>query len=160
MKFIKRFIILFIIFSLTACAPQSRRMENLEVEEKFVPYITETGLKIFIYTVSMKGAGEQGDSRGGAKSTGERGGSRRGTKPTGGRGGGSHGGTTPDRDSMEKSIKEKIEQKLLAKLTETGYCREGYLELGSSIGKRESSIRGECKEGATEEDRQVFLSET
>ncbi len=147
MKFIKRFIILFIIFSLTACAPQPRRMDNRDLEEKFVPHITETGLKVFTYTASMKGTGEQG-------------GSRKGNKPPGGREGGSQGGTMPDRDSMKKSIKEKTEQKLLAKLTETGYCREGYIELSSSIDKRESYIRGECQEAATEEDRKIFLPET
>jgi hypothetical protein len=157
MKLIQNLLILSVVFNLTACAPQPKRMDNIELEEKFVPNITENGRKFFIYTVSMTGTGAQGNSRGGAKPTGGRG-SRSGAKPAGGRG--SSGGAKHDRGSMKKKLKEKIEKKLLAKLADTGYCREGYFELDNSIYMSESFIRGECKEGATEEDRQIFLSET
>jgi len=66
-------------------------------------------------------------------------------------------GSTTDRSSMKKRFNEKVEEKLLAKLEETGFCREGYFEFGSSIGRGESFIRGECKEGATEEDCKKFI---
>jgi hypothetical protein len=39
---------------------------------------------------------------------------------------------------------------------EMGYCREGFLEIDSSISQFNSWIKGECKEGATEEDLKKF----
>lgn len=44
-------------------------------------------------------------------------------------------------------------------LKETGFCREGYHVLGTPlIGYANASMRGECKEAATAEDRQRFQS--
>lgn len=39
----------------------------------------------------------------------------------------------------------------------TGYCREGYFELSRMIESGRGEIRGECKEGATDADRQKFV---
>lgn len=38
-----------------------------------------------------------------------------------------------------------------------GYCRESFFELDRSISRYHLWIRGECKESATAEDRQVFV---
>ncbi|WP_157209893.1 hypothetical protein [Marinimicrobium agarilyticum] len=38
----------------------------------------------------------------------------------------------------------------------TGYCREGILELDYRLSYEEMWMRGECKEGATEKDRERF----
>ena len=157
MKPIQFFIILFTIFSFVGCASQPDQREKMEIKEQFAPFITDNGLKIFVYTVSMSG----GESN--TESTADRG-SRSGSRSGGGgsRRGGSRdgGGTQSKQRTTDNGFKDKIAQKLLAKLIETGYCREGYIELSSSIGRGESSIRGECKEGATEEDRKNFLPET
>lgn len=41
-------------------------------------------------------------------------------------------------------------------LAHTGFCREGYLELDRRLGRSLMWIRGECREGATEDDRTRF----
>lgn len=42
------------------------------------------------------------------------------------------------------------------RLEHTGYCREGYLPLGSYLEFGQFEIRGECRETATKEDRLMF----
>ena len=37
-----------------------------------------------------------------------------------------------------------------------GYCREGFFELDRSISRYHLWVRGECKDGATAEDRKTF----
>lgn len=58
------------------------------------------------------------------------------------------------RDSLEKGIFDALDRKLL----ESGYCREGYLRLGSFIERGIVEIKGECQESATADDREKFAS--
>ncbi|MFB2732623.1 hypothetical protein [Shewanella mangrovisoli] len=58
-------------------------------------------------------------------------------------------------DSLEIWGKQ-VELGLEKTLEMTGYCREGYFELSRNIESGRGEIRGECKEGATEEDKQKF----
>ncbi|AAN55821.1 hypothetical protein HRJ35_15570 [Shewanella oneidensis MR-1] len=51
----------------------------------------------------------------------------------------------------------QVELGLEKTLEMTGYCREGYFELSRMIESGRGEIRGECKEGATEEDKQKFV---
>lgn len=37
-----------------------------------------------------------------------------------------------------------------------GYCREGFLQIDSSVSQYNLWVKGECKEGATEEDKKRF----
>ena len=37
-----------------------------------------------------------------------------------------------------------------------GYCREGFLEIDSSASQYNLWLKGECKDGATEDDRKKF----
>lgn len=37
-----------------------------------------------------------------------------------------------------------------------GYCREGFLEIDSSVSQYNLWLKGECKDGATEEDKKKF----
>lgn len=53
---------------------------------------------------------------------------------------------------------EQIELGLIKTLDMTGYCREGYMELSRIIEVGRGEIRGECNEGATEEDIKNFSS--
>lgn len=39
---------------------------------------------------------------------------------------------------------------------QAGYCRDGFFELDRSISRYHLWVRGECKDGATEADRQAF----
>jgi len=53
---------------------------------------------------------------------------------------------------------EQIELGLSKTLNMTGYCREGFMELSRIIEVGRAEIRGECNEGATDEDRAKFSS--
>lgn len=44
-------------------------------------------------------------------------------------------------------------------LSKTGYCREGFLEIDRSLSRYHIWMKGECKEGATEEDLRKFSIE-
>jgi len=41
----------------------------------------------------------------------------------------------------------------------SGYCREGFLEIDKSLSRYHIWMKGECKDGATDEDQQKFGAE-
>lgn len=67
-----------------------------------------------------------------------------------------------DASHMNNSnnISEKVQQVLLERLSDklaaNQYCREGYIELETNVGRGLASIKGECHESATPEDRKRF----
>jgi len=134
-------LMLFVPLILAACA--SSQMKQSEIEEMFVTDIKPNGIKLFNYSVTMSRSDGSHRVSGRGKSGGE---------------GGVSGGGPAGWYGRESGMKEKMHEKLNARLTETGYCREGYIVLGSSIGGGRSFIRGECKEGATEDDRKKFAN--
>ena len=138
MDFKNLLIIPVVAMALVACA--SNQTKKSEIEEIFVTDIKPNGIKLFSYTMTVSRPSGSRSGTGGGKRGGE----------GGKQGGGSSG--RPDRESMMKGIKEKLD----ARLAETGYCREGYIVLGRRIDRGRSFIRGECKEGATADDREKF----
>lgn len=145
MKYKNYFLVL--LLSLTACA--SNQWESYEVEEIFVTDIKTSGLKIFNYSLTNSTAQASGNGkRGGGKGTGKHGGGK----------GGGYGGMGGGRPNNESSMKPYFTGMLEAKLEKSGYCREGYIELDSYFGRRQLKMRGECEEGATEEDRIKFVN--
>ncbi len=132
---------LFVPLFLAACA--SDQMKQSEIEEMFVTDIKSNGIKLFNYSVTMIRPDGSHRVSGRGKSEGEAGVS---------------GGGPAGWYGRESGMKEKMHEKLNTRLTETGYCRDGYIVLGSSIGGGRSFIRGECKEGATEDDRKKFAN--
>ncbi|MGB5178196.1 MAG: hypothetical protein WBP44_05640 [Gammaproteobacteria bacterium] len=132
-------LMLFVPLISGACA--SNQMKASEIEEMFVTDIKSNGIKLFNYTVTTSDGPHRVSGR--SNSGGEVGMS--GVEPA-------------DWHGRESGMKEKMHEKLDARLTETGYCREGYIVLSSSIGGGRSFIRGECKEGATEDDRKRFAN--
>lgn len=139
-----------VILLLSGCA--NKPPVTGELNEIFVTDIKASGLKLFSYSItvnmSMPGADNQGRRQGKAMHGGG------GGMGGGGRGGQAKSGT--DYNAMIDRIKQVIDENLEVKLAETGYCRDGYIELDSNIGKGRSQIRGECKEAATESDRNMF----
>ena len=130
-----------------ACAGNQKRQP--EIKEVFVTDIKENGIKLFSYSVTMSSPQKGGDGKGmGRRGEGGMGGGMRGKKGAG----------RSDRESMMNQTKERINEKLVSKLAETGYCREGYIEIDSYVGRGQSQIRGECKEGATDSDRKKFAN--
>ena len=140
---------------LAACA--SNQWKPSEVDEIFVTDIKSSGLKIFNYSLTMTTpqASGSGERRGGSNGKGSGKHSGRGGHGGNGSGyGGKGGGKSADESSMKPYFNEMLE----SKLKESGYCREGYIELNSYFGKGQLKIRGECEEGATEEDRIKFVN--
>lgn len=68
-----------------------------------------------------------------------------------------HPNAQQEADQREEQRREHRFFRLLdAKLKQTGFCREGYVELESSIKARVATVRGECRESASPEDRERF----
>ena len=161
-------VIFFVSLFLVACASNQNRAP--EIKEEFATKIEQNGLKSFIYTVTMtmpedRVSNMHGGMRGGGMRNGGMGGGMRGGgMGGGGKGGGMRGGDMenrgkPDRETMMKRAREVVYEKLKTKLSETGYCRESYIELDNYFVRGRSQIRGECKESATVEDRMIFIND-
>jgi hypothetical protein len=56
----------------------------------------------------------------------------------------------PDKGLSEQQVLAVLEDKL----EETGYCTSGYIVLGRQGGETTDRIRGECRDKATDSDRQ------
>ncbi|MCW8956478.1 MAG: hypothetical protein OQL09_06315 [Gammaproteobacteria bacterium] len=131
---------------LIACT--NNQTKQPEITEIFITDIKSSGLKLFSYSVTMGMPDDSSSGRGKGKGRNQSGG-----------GGGMSGGMPsgkPNRESKLGKLKEMINEKLTSRLTANGYCREGYIELDSVIGRGRSQIRGECEEAATASDREKF----
>ena len=143
-----------LILSLTACA--NNQWKSSEVDEVFVTDIKPGGLKIFNYSLTKTTPQSSGG--------GERGGRSKGSGKHSGRGGkgggksGGHGNMGSGKSAYESDMKPYFNEMLESKLKKSGYCRKGYIELDSYFGRGQLQIRGECEEGATEEDRIKFVN--
>jgi len=126
------------------------------VAEVFVTDIKSGGLKIFNYSLTRVTQQNSGSKRGASKGKGSgKHGGRGGKKGSGHSSMGSGAGRGSSGD--ESGIKSYLNEMLESKLKTTGYCRDGYIELDSTFGRRLLEIRGECEEAATEEDRIKFV---
>jgi hypothetical protein len=145
---------LLLLFSLTACA--STQWHPSEVEEVFVTDIKASGLKIFNYSLTNTTAQASGKRGGGGKGSGA--GKQGGGKGMGGGKNGGYGGMGGGNSENLSSMKPYFNNMLEAKLKKSGYCRHGYIELDSYFGRGQLKMRGECEEGATDEDRIKFAN--
>lgn len=74
------------------------------------------------------------------------------------------GGGNPERGFAQGGVDvgRSTYERLLANTTyvveHSGYCRSGFFELDRSISRYHLWVRGECKDSATEADRQSFGS--
>ena len=148
------FLVLILSLFMTACA--NNQWKSSEVNEVFVTEIKSSGLKIFNYSLAKTTPQVSGgDGRGGSgKSSGKHSG-------RGGKGGGKsngQGSMGSGKSAYESNMKPYFNEMLELKLKKSGYCREGYIELSSYFGRGQLKIRGECEEGATEEDRIKFVN--
>ncbi|MBE9559413.1 MAG: hypothetical protein IMF15_01425 [Proteobacteria bacterium] len=146
---------LILLLSLTACA--SNKWESSEVEEVFVTDIKPGGLKMFNYSLTNTTAQASGNAKrggGSSKGTGKHGSG----KGMGGGKSGGYGSKGGGKSANEAGMKPYFNDMLELKLKSSGYCREGYIELDSYLGRGQLKMRGECEEGATEEDRIKFIN--
>jgi hypothetical protein len=134
--------------SLSACGSNSPRRQGSLPTENFVTHIKTNGSKIFNYSLIKKipSQGQMGKGRG------------KGGGMHGGMGGSMKGGKNPDMNKMKAKMQEKATKKLSLRLAESGYCREGYMELDSFFERGHVTIKGECNETATAQDREKFIN--
>lgn len=147
MGFIKPVLISSLIFGVVACSGPNPKPKAPKLTEHFTTQITENGSKMFDY--SLVAQRPDGDRKGRGDGAGRRG-------PGGKNGEGGRRGGRGGAEEMQEHIKREFYQKLQAKLEETGYCREGYMELDSEFSRRQSRVRGECRESSTDSDREKF----
>lgn len=96
-----------------------------------------------------QGRGSQRGARGGGEGRGGQGGGGR----EGNRGQGEPRGNSANNQQNEKT---RLLDRLDMILQDNRYCREGYMELDYYSAEGTVQLRGECNEGATEEDLENF----
>jgi hypothetical protein len=57
---------------------------------------------------------------------------------------------------LNRSSEQRLRENAAYVVNDMGYCREGILVIDSSLSQFHLWVKGECKEGATEEDRKKF----
>lgn len=127
------------LFILAGCAsdkpkPSDRRPAPVET---FSTEITKDGTKLFSYSLEMP---KPNTTSRGAKSGRK---ARRSPDASGKR--------SPNRDKTGE-LARRLDERLKRKIEETGFCQEGYLVLDRYVGRGNASIRGECREGAYDEE--------
>ncbi len=65
-------------------------------------------------------------------------------------------GTRPQRDNGIRIGEFDVEERLTLIMQTTGYCRNGFFELYREQTFESFSVRGECREDATDADREQF----
>ncbi|MCH1931653.1 hypothetical protein L9G16_15840 [Shewanella sp. A25] len=155
---------LFGCISLIACSSAPIEPQDFagKLKDKFTTDIRADGLKLFTYQASIV---EQRGLRG--EPDGDQDMSRQGSRPESGTRQGpmrqhSQGGREQGRNGMNKTEDlelwgQQVELGLTKTLEMTGYCRDGYFELSRYIESGRGEIRGECKDGATDADKQKFV---
>lgn len=74
------------------------------------------------------------------------------------RGGFMGGQQGPRGIAISSTTPKRLQENTAVVVERMGYCREGFLEIDSSIAPYNMWMKGECKEGATEEDIKRFGS--
>jgi hypothetical protein len=122
---------------LVACGTPGRSYTDSKMVETLEVEIMANTSKMFVYRLRLPEA----QIPNGVHI--ERGGFQRGDDE---RGGVSVGSSTPRR--LLENAGYVVEH--------MGYCREGFLEIDSSVSQYNLWMKGECKEGATEDDKKKF----
>ena len=123
---------------LVACSSSGRNYTDSRLQETLETEILPNTSKMFIYRLRLPDDQQPNSVRI------ERGGFQGGGDNN--RGGVSIGASTPKR--LIENAGYVVQQ--------IGYCREGFLEIDSSVSQFNLWVKGECKEGATEEDIKKF----
>ncbi|GGY78361.1 hypothetical protein GCM10011613_23750 [Cellvibrio zantedeschiae] len=122
---------------LVACGTPGRSYTDTKLVETLEIEIMPNTSKMFVYRLRLP----EDRIANGVKV--ERGGFQRGDVDRGG---------VPISSSTPKRLLENTGY-VVERL---GYCREGFLEIDSSVAPYNLWMKGECKEGATEEDKKKF----
>jgi len=164
MKTTCKLVILTCCILLAACASNKPRAP--QVKETFVTDIAPDKAKQFSYTAEFtapdnRGGRGRGGGMGGRRSMGGMGGGGMGGMGGGGMGGqgGRQGGDRSNTEDMQTRMSERFEQQLKDKLTQLGYCREGYEVTDRNVRRGYVQLVGQCKESATDDDIKKFKNQ-
>jgi len=122
---------------LVSCSSPGRNYTDSKLQETLEIEILPNTSKMFVYRLRLPEDQQPNSVRI------ERGGFQTGNDN---RGGISVGSSTPKR--LIENAGHVVQQ--------MGYCREGFLEIDSSVSQFNLWVKGECKEGATEDDIKKF----
>ena len=122
---------------LVACSTPGRSYTDSKLQETLEIEILPNTSKMFVYRLRLP----EDQMPNGVRI--ERGGFQRSDDE---RGGIAVGGSTPKR--LLENAGYVVEH--------MGYCREGFLEIDSSVSQYNLWLKGECKDGATEDDKNKF----
>lgn len=131
----------------TACSSNkpSHSGTRPKPQETFSTDIQPDGTKLFSYSLEMPRK-DKGKTRHGTHNR-----HRSKAHP------GSSSGNTGTQN-REQRLQAKIESLLDQKIEDSGYCKEGFIILDSYIGQGKATIRGECRDGASEEEIKTATS--
>jgi len=152
-----RLLLILLSLGLFACASQEPKPPK--TTDSIITLIQADGSKQFSYTLIMEMPDRGGRQRGGPGGHGGKGPDGKGGPPPGGKPGGDfdRGDNHRDDDGRDDgTLKHLTEEGLLAKLEDTGYCRNGYHQLETQSRRGAMNIAGECYDKATDEDRNKF----
>lgn len=144
----------FIYLLIAGCS--SNKPKSPEFRENFTTMILTDDTKMFDYALVAK-MPEQGGRRRGKGGRG-RGKGGMGGGPDGGgpRRGKDRGDFDDKRAEIEAKLKAELEDRLIVKLNQTGFCREGYITIEELSQMNAVALRGQCNEPATVNDREMF----
>ena len=137
----------------------SSNQQSESPEGYLATHIFDDGSKQFVYTVVLPestgqhkggGSGRPGNVSGSVQGSSNRGLS--GGVTVGTQGGGKGRGSGRRRESRTDVLVKALE----VELKETGYCRDGYMELDRMMQPSQTFIKGECHEAASAKDLEAF----
>lgn len=136
-----KLLILLLPIFLSACANKSR--PQVKQPDMFATSIKNDNEKVFNFSISAR-QGEGGSKRGGAGGPPPKHGSENKNQAKG--------------DMANESPLDVLFTHLETKLSDTGYCREGYTEIDTYESSGRLHILGACNEVATPEDKRQFAN--
>ncbi len=137
----------FLLCLMIGCSQPKKPSTNVV----FTTHITHEGLKQFQYSASQPGKSRQGGKgRGGQRPDGSNG-ARKGKAV-----GQSRTMTVKRGEGSEKRTPGQMKKRIEEKLFNTGYCREGFMEIHHYTEAGRYYFNGQCNEKATSKDRQIF----
>lgn len=142
------FFLVVLVMAISLSSACSSKRPRPEPAIYFSTYITVDGSKFFVYRQEIP----QHTNR---KKSGQSSHEMKGQRPSGGRGDGPQQergrGRGPDRPD-----KNSLTQRVDMLIAENSYCRDGYIVLDEYTDAEGVSLRGECRDDATSEDRGRF----
>ncbi|MCL1143074.1 hypothetical protein [Shewanella gaetbuli] len=146
---LKRLLIISLLFGLAGCS--AKKIDPMEFagqfKDQFKTQIKGDGIKLFVYKAKLATASDRNidDAMPHQQRINRRKQDAR-----------SYQREMQQREDFLEVWKQQVQIGLDKTIAMTGYCQQGYIELSRYIEYERGEIRGECNEGATEDDIKKF----